>query len=418
LLTGVVFRRRAALPVRPAPLYFGLINDLSRIAQHLSAVDVEGWLVSDYAGSNPVFAHLLGQRLFLTRRAFLLITKDAPRLLISRVDAVADLAIGTHCLLETYTSWKELQAWLHAHVARLGVVAMEYSPHGDLPAMSWVDGGTLDLVRDLGVAVRSSADLFQITVGEWSHSNLLSHRAAMAHAAEVKDLAFALVAQQLRAGKRCTELDVQAFIVAEFERRRLTTSEKPIVAANAHSGDPHYEPSPDRNAELRLGDWLLIDLWCREQRDDAVFADITWVGYLGPKVPDEHRKVFDIVAGARDAVVDVLRDRFARDQTIRGCELDNIARRHIASAGFGDYFVHRTGHSLGSNGALHGLTANLDDLETHDTRPILASTGFTIEPGVYLPEFGVRSEINVYMTARGPEITSPVQTAPIVISLS
>jgi Xaa-Pro dipeptidase len=410
-------RRRAARRARAAAIYFRLITDLSLVAQHFPAVDVRGWLVSDYAGSNPVFAHLLDERLFLTRRAFLLITEDACRLLISRVDAVADLAISSHCVVETYTSWMELQAWLDTHVAPLGTVAMEYSPSGDLPAMSWVDGGTLDLVRDRGVVVRSSADLFQVAVGEWSERDLHSHRTAMAHAAEVKDLAFAFVAQQLRAGERCTELDVQAFILAEFERRRLTTNEKPIVAVNGHSGDPHYEPTPERNAELRRGDWLLIDLWCREQQDDAVFADITWVGYLGPSVPDEHKRVFDIVAGARDAVVDALRDRFDRGQTVRGYELDNIARRQITSAGFGENFVHRTGHSLGSRGLLHGLTANLDDLETHDTRPILTSTGFTIEPGVYLPAFGVRTEINVYMTQRGPEITSPVQAAPIVLSL-
>lgn len=384
----------------------------------MSAVNVRGWLVSDYAGSNPVLAHLLGKRLFLTRRAFLLITDEVPRLLISRVDAAPDLITGSHCLVETYTSWEELQAWLRAHVAPLGVVAMEYSPRGDLPAMSWVDGGTLELVRNLGVDVRTSADLFQLAAGKWSEGNLVSHRAAMTHATEVKDLAFELVAEQLRAGNRCTELDVQAFILAEFEQRGLTTSEKPIVAVNAHSGDPHYEPSPDRNAELRLGDWLLIDLWCREQRDDAVFADITWVGYLGRKAPSEHKRVFDLVAGARDAVVDVLRDRFSRDQEIRGYELDNVARRHITSAGLGEQFVHRTGHSLGANGLLHGLTANLDDLETHDTRLILASTGFTIEPGVYLSTFGVRSEINVYMTESGPEITSPVQTSPVLMAFS
>jgi Xaa-Pro aminopeptidase len=393
------------------------IRDVSVVAQHLSQVNVRGWLVSDYSGSNPVLAHLLGERLFLTRRAFLLITQDASRLLISRVDAVKGLTTLAGCVVETYTSWAELQAWLSAHVAPLGVVAMEYSPHGNLPAMSRVDGGTLDLVRDLGVEVRSSADLFQLAVGSWSESNLLSHRAAMAHTAEIKDLAFEFVGQHLRAHKRCTEHDVQAFILAEFRRRHLTTNDPPIVAANIHSGDPHYEPSPERSAELRPGDWLLIDLWCREQRSDAVFADITWVGYLGSRVPDEYKKIFDIVVGARDAVLEVLQRRFGGNQPLRGYELDNVARRHIANAGFGEHFVHRTGHSLGSDGSLHGLTANLDDLETHDTRPILAGAGFTIEPGIYLPSFGVRSEINIYMTTGGPEITSPVQASPVVVEV-
>jgi len=388
------------------------------IARHLSQVNVRGWLVSDYSGSNPVLQHLLGERLFLTRRAFLLITEDACRLLISRVDAVTGLTTIAGCDVETYTSWTELRAWLSVRVAPLGVVAMEYSPHGDLPAMSRVDGGTLDLIRDLGVEVRSSADLFQLAVGSWSDANLASHRAAMAHTAEVKDLAFEFVGQNMRARQRCTEHDVQAFILAEFERRHLLTNDPPIVAANAHSGDPHYEPSLDASAELHLGDWLLIDLWCREQHSDAVFADITWVGYLGSRVPDEHRKIFDVVVGARDAVLEALQRRFGGVEPLRGFELDDVARKHIVSAGFGEHFVHRTGHSLGGDGSLHGLTANLDDLETHDTRPILAGAGFTIEPGVYLPAFGVRSEINVYMTADGPEVTSPVQASPILVQVS
>jgi Xaa-Pro aminopeptidase len=400
------------------PIYTSPIKDVSVVARQLPQVNVRGWLVSDYSGSNPVLAHLLGERLFLTRRAFLLITQEASRLLISRVDAVAGLTTLAGCVVETYTSRTELQAWLSTHVAPLGVVAMEYSPHGNLPAMSRVDGGTLDLVRDLGVEVKSSADLFQLAVGAWSEGNLLAHRAAMAHTAEIKDLAFEFVGQRLRARQRCTEHDVQAFILAEFQRRDLTTNDPPIVAANAHSGDPHYEPSLERSAELCPGDWLLIDLWCREQRNDAVFADITWVGYLGSQVPDEHKKIFDIVVGARDAVLELLRDRFGKDQPLRGYELDNAARRHMVNAGFGEHFVHRTGHSIGSDGSLHGLTANLDDLETHDTRPILAGVGFTIEPGVYLPSFGVRSEINVYMTVDGPEVTSPVQTSPVIVQVS
>jgi Xaa-Pro dipeptidase len=376
---------------------------------------VRGWLVSDYAGSNPVLMHLLSKRLFLTRRAFLLITDDASRLLISRVDAVTGLTTLAGAIVETYTNWKELQAWLSVHVAPLEVVAMEYSPHGDLPVMSRVDGGTLDLIRALGVEVRSSADLFQLAVGSWSESNLLSHRAAMAHTIEIKDLAFEFVGQRLRAGQSCTEVDVQAFILAEFRQRSLVTDDPPIVAANAHSGDPHYEPSPENSAALHPGDWLLIDLWCREELDDAVFADITWVGYLGSRVPDEHRQIFDIVAGARDAVLEALQSRSHEGQPLCGFELDDVARQHIVGAGFGEHFVHRTGHSLGSDGSLHGLTANLDNLETHDTRPIVAGIGFTVEPGIYLPRFGVRSEINVYMTASGPEITSPVQTSPVVV---
>lgn len=390
---------------------------VSLVARHLRTANVGGWLISDYAGSNPVLAHILGERLFLTRRAFLLITAETSRLLISRVDAVASRPVIAGCQVETYTSWRELRAWLSTHVADLGNVAMEYSPHGDLPAISRVDAGTIELIRDLGVEVRSSADLLQLAIGRWTDRNLSSHRAAMAHAIAVKDLAFEFIGERLSASRACTEHDVQTFILKEFQKRQLTTEEPPIVAVNEHSGDPHYAPSGEDSTELRPGDWVLIDLWCRDSSKDAVFADITWVGYLGEQVPDEHMRVFDVVAGARDAVVDELRARFASDRQLYGYELDNTARNHIASAGFGEQFVHRTGHSLGADGSLHGPTANLDDLETHDTRPILPGVGFTIEPGIYLPSFGVRSEINVYMSAEGPEVTSPIQTSPIVLAV-
>jgi Xaa-Pro aminopeptidase len=379
---------------------------------------VHGWLVSDYGGTNPVLAYLLGRRLFLTRRAFLLISENGTRLLVSRVDAVPELRHLPGCAVETYTSWQELHEWLATHVARLGVVAMEYSPHGALPAMSRVDGGTLDLVRDLGVKVRSSADLFQLTVGSWSEHNLSSHRSAMSHAAQIMNLAFAFAGERLRGGEVCSESDVQAFILGEFEQRGLTSQDPPIVAANAHSGDPHYEPQSSGSARLAAGDWLLIDLFCREPSEEGVFADITWVGFLGNRVPKEHQRVIEVVAGARDEVVRVLRERVDEARPVLGYELDEVARRHIADAGFADRFVHRTGHSLGADGSLHGLTANLDDLETHDTRPIIAGVGFTVEPGIYLPAFGVRCEINVYMGADGPEITSPVQTAPVLVPVA
>lgn len=391
------------------------INDVSEIVRQLSRVGVGGWLVSDYAGSNPVLQYLLGRRLFLTRRAFLLISEEGARLLVSRVDAVPEVRELPGCVVETYTSWVELGDWLAAHVTPLRVVAMEYSPDGALPAMSRVDGGTLDLVHHLGVDVRSSAELFQLAVGAWSERNLASHRSAMRHAAEIMQLAFAFAGDRVHGGHVCTEHDVQSFILREFGKRGLISEDPPIVAANAHSGDPHYEPSPSGSAELAARDWVLIDLWCRERSEQAVFADITWVGFLGDQVPEEHRGVFDVVAGARDGVVRVLRERFAAGTPVLGFELDDVARRHIADAGMADRFVHRTGHSLGADGSLHGLTANLDDLETHDSRPIIDGVGFTVEPGIYLPSFGVRLEINVYMGANGPEITSPVQEAPYLV---
>lgn len=391
--------------------------DFATIDRYLVDADVDGWLIYDFRGSNPILSHLLEKRYFLTRRAFLLLSRSAqPRLFVSRVDATAELLDQPGVHVETYTSWKELRDWLDEYVAPLSTVAMEYSPHGELPAMSWVDGGTLDLVRERGTTIVSSADLFQQFAAQWSTVHLESHRAAMVHLVEIKDLAFALVEKRLKSGRSCSEYDVQKLILDEFARRELVTDDPPVVGVNAHSGDPHYEPSEDSHAQIRPGDWLLVDLWCKERGEHAVFADITWVAYVGPRVPDEHQKVFDLVARARDAVVDELRKRSG--EPIPGYELDRVARSVITDAGYGEYFVHRTGHSLGPGEAVHGLGGNLDDLETHDTRPIGPGLGFTIEPGIYLAAFGVRSEINVYMTDDGPEITSPVQTAPIVMELN
>lgn len=382
----------------------------------LEAEGLDGWLVADYAGSNPVFAHLLDAHVHLTRRTFLLVTREQRRMLVSQVDATEEIAeLAGDFALDTYRGWPELRAWLKTHVGPLSTVAMEYSPHGELPAMSRVDGGTLDLVRELGVEVRPSANLFQQAAGAWTDANLRSHRAAMVHAADIKDLAFAHAGERLRAGEPCGERDVQVFILEQFERRGLVTADPPVVAANANSGDPHYAPNAERSAELRRGDWLMIDLWCKERADHAVFADITWVGLLGGDVPDEHAKVFDAVARGRDAVIETLRERSNGAGPVRGFELDRVARRTIDEAGFGEHFVHRTGHSLSPGDLVHGLAANLDDLETHDTRPILPGFGFTVEPGVYLPSFGVRLEINVFMTEQGPDITSPVQTAPVLV---
>ena len=389
----------------------------SVLAAALRTAGARAWLVHDFRGSNPVFAQLLGTRLFLTRRAFLLLCDgEAPRLLLSGVDAtpeVADRLPGV--VVERYTRWTEIEAWLRERVAPFGAAAMEYSPGGALPAASWVDGGTLDLVRAAGIEVTPSADLVQLAVATWGDAGLASHRAAMAHAVATKDLAFEHVRARVAAGERCTEREVQALILEQFERRGVVTADPPVVAVNAHSGDPHYVPSDGSSAEIGAGDWLLVDLWCREPHDAAVYADITWVAQVGGELPDARRAVFDVVARARDAVVADVRERASAGATVLGFELDRIARGVVEDAGHGAAFVHRTGHSLSPGDAVHGLGANLDDLETHDTRPLRPGLGFTVEPGVYLPEFGVRLEIDVYLGPNGPMVTSPVQTAPVLL---
>ena len=235
----------------------------------------------------------------------------------------------------------------------------------------------------------------------------------MRHVVEIKDDAFAEIQRLLSDGSPCDEHLVQTRITDAFAARGLMTDDPPVVAVNANSGDPHYVPSSDRHDPIAAGDWVLIDLWARERGPEAVFADITWVGYAGTAVPQRHREVFEIVAAARDAVLEHLRAHRA----CPGYELDQVARKVIADAGYGEQFAHRTGHSLSAGDSVHGLGANLDDLETHDTRVVHAGLGFTIEPGIYLPEFGVRSEINVFMSHDGPVVTSPAQSSPIVMAV-
>jgi Xaa-Pro aminopeptidase len=387
-----------------------------QISERLREAQLDGWLIYDYRGSNPVFSHFLGGgHLSFTRRAFLLFTSsNEPRLLISRVDATdAVRHAAGEIAVDLYTTWRDLQAWLSDHLKGMTAVAMEYSPKGELPSMSRVDGGTLDLVRRSGVEVHSSASLFQACAAAWSDENLASHLRAMGHVVQIKDAAFEFVADRLRRGESCSEDETQAFILSEFERCDLVTDEPPIVAVNAHSGDPHYEPAPGQGAVIEPGDWLLIDLWAKERGADAIFADITWVAYLGTSVPQQHRDVFEAVARGRDAAVERLRT----DQAVAGFELDRVTRTVIEDAGWGDYFVHRTGHSLSPGESVHGLGTNLDDLETHDTRTLTVGTGFTIEPGIYLPEFGVRLEINAYIAPGGVEVTSPVQEAPLTFDI-
>jgi Xaa-Pro aminopeptidase len=236
----------------------------------------------------------------------------------------------------------------------------------------------------------------------------------MRHVVEIKDDAFAEIRRLLRERSPCNEYVIQKRITDAFADRDLITDHPPIVAVNANSGNPHYEPTCDRHDPIAVGDWVLIDLWAKEQGPEAVFADITWVGYVGAEVPRRHREVFGIVAAARDAVVAHLREHRASP----GYELDRVARKVIADGGYGEQFAHRTGHSLSTGEFVHGLGANLDDLETHDTRVVQAGLGFTIEPGIYLPEFGVRSEINVFMSDDGPVVTSPAQTGPVLMTVT
>jgi Xaa-Pro aminopeptidase len=309
-----------------------------------------------------------------------------------------------------YRSWQEHDEGLRGLLRGLRRIAMQYSPHNAIPYLSRVDAGTLDAVRALGVDVASSADLVQRFEAVWSPDQYESHCRAARAVREVVEEAFAEIARGVRGGEACLELDVQRFLLAAFARRGLETAHPPIVAVGAHSADPHHQPGA---ASIRENAFVLIDLWAKEPR--GVYADITWTGWVGREVPARVAEVFEIVRRARDAGVDAVRRALRAGIVLRGCEVDDAVRAVVRDAGYGDRFVHRTGHSIGTE--VHGNGANIDGFETRDERRILPRTCFSIEPGVYLPgDFGVRSELNVYVDGADAVVTGlPVQARVVPI---
>ncbi len=291
-------------------------------------------------------------------------------------------------------------------------IAMEYSPNGAIPRISKIDAGTLEMVRNLGVEIVSSADLLQFATQRWNKEQLSSHQKAADILSRIVQDSFNHIGLSLDKG--ITEYDVAEYIRTRFRDEGLQSPDGPVVAVNGHASDPHFEPTEKLSFAINRGDWILIDLWGRMTGKSTMFADITWTAYVGNAVPTGHQEVFDIVLGARDAALAELTNAFTKGWSLQGWQLDKVARDFIIQSGYGDYFNHRLGHSLGHE--VHGNAVNLDGWETHDTRPIIPGIAVTIEPGIYLPEFGVRSEIDVYISNDGPHVTTEVQRSVILIS--
>ena len=384
-----------------------MINDAQ---QFLVSENLPAWLIYDYLGCNPILAQVAPPSGHVTRPVFLYVpAAGPPRLLTHHVDAGKFADSGMDTVI--YRSRATLESTLADTLAGVSSVAMEYSPRNGLPRVSRVDAGTVELVQSMGPQVVSSADLMQYATQRWSPEQLAGHQRAAEALGRIVNEAFARIGQHVNDG--VTEFEIAEFIRQRFREEGLTTADGPIVSTNAHCSDPHYEPAAEGSSVIAPGDWILIDLWAREDTPGSVYADITWTAYVGDDPPERHRQVFDIVLGARDAALAFLQDSHAAGDAIQGWQVDDVARRYVTERGYGDYFTHRLGHSI--HHTVHGEGVNLDNFETHDTRRVIPGVGFSIEPGIYLPEFGVRSEIDAYMGENGPYASSPVQREIVLI---
>jgi len=382
--------------------------DLNAIQRALVEEGLDGWLFFDHHQRDPLAYRVLGlpTGTVATRRWYYLIpAAGEPRGLVHRIEP--NSLAGLPGEVRVYSSWSEQVDGLRRLVGGCRRVAMQYSPRCAIPYVSMVDGGTLELVREAGAEPVSSANLIQYFEARWTPANLEQHLEAGRRVDEIRRSAFRLVGDRLREGRRVTEYEVKQFIREAFARSGMTTDHGPIVAVNENCSNPHYEPEAEAHREIRAGDCLLIDLWAKLEAPGAVYYDITWTGYCGARPPDELANVFGVVREARDRAVETVRGAVAAGRALQGFEVDDAARGVIGERGFGEYFIHRTGHSIGVE--VHGAGANMDNLETHDERRIIPWTCFSVEPGVYLPRFGVRSEVNVFVGEGEARVTGEIQ---------
>ncbi|MGQ0735774.1 MAG: M24 family metallopeptidase [Acidobacteriota bacterium] len=389
--------------------------DVGAVQDALRAQGLDGWLWYDFQGVNPIARRLAGLSdggQLASRRWFYLIpAAGEPRGLVHAIEPNnLDALPGTKTL---YAGRTALESGLKAILSGTRHVAMEYSPLGAIPYVSRVDSGTIELVRAQGVDVVSSGDLVQQFEAHWGAEAIASHRAAARKLYRVKDRAFETAAARVRDGVPTTEFDLQQLMWGWFAEEGLVSDSAPNVSAQEHSGNPHHMPSASRGRPIRPQELLLLDLWGKLDGKGAVFADICWVGYTGPRVPPEMAAAFGAVRDARDAAIDVVFQAARAQREVRGYEVDRAARSVLLEAGYAGHILHRTGHSLGET--VHGNGAHLDDYETHDERRLLPGTGFTIEPGLYFERFGVRTEVNVVWDENGPEVTGPWQDEIVLL---
>ena len=380
---------------------------LSQVQSDLRAAKLDGWLFCDFRGRDPIAQRILhlpaGMR---TRRWFYFVpAKGTPKKLVHKIETQSLAALPGDALY--YSGQTELRSNLKKILGRVKNVAMQYSPKNTIPYVALVDAGTVELVRSSGPRVVTSADLVQKYEACWTPEQLQTHLAAGIAIDRIVRDAFALAARGVRERKPVTEYELQQWILGEYNKAGLTTEEGPDVAVNAHASDPHYAPSKDRPTLIEEGDLLLLDVWGKTRTVDSVYYDISWVGYLGATVPEKYARVFEVLVAARDKAVGLIQASVASGKDLQGWQVDKAARGVIEKAGYGKYFIHRTGHNIGTS--VHGNGVNMDGLETHDSRHLIPGTCSSVEPGIYLPDFGMRSEVNVYVDKGEARVTGAVQ---------
>lgn len=385
--------------------------NLTIAKEYMNSNNIDAWILYDFRGSNSILHSILDCVPAVSRRYFLIIDKvKKPVLICNMLDKPQfDFCKYDKCF---YTRLEDLKGYLKKYIANYKRIITEYSPCATLPTMSILDVGTYELLKsqNSNLKILTSADCYQLSCGSWENASLKRHFDACIQVEEIKNIAFDFIKSNVLSEKMVTEYDVQKIILDEFEKRGLITEDVPVVAVNRNSSDPHYEPSSSLFSQIKLNDWVLIDLWAKYPEDTTVFADITWVGYMGEKVPLQYTRVFKIVKEMRDSVVKLLKDSWKQGIVLEGWQADEQAREIARKYQVENYFIHRTGHSIAPGNILHSLTVNLDNYETKDTRKILPRLGFSVESGIYLPEFGVRSEINIYMDEKeGPKVTTNKQ---------
>jgi len=380
---------------------------LEAVQQQLRDAGLDGWLFYDFRGSDPIARKVLGLPIERpgTRRWFYFIpaSGEAVKFVHAIEPGKLDSLPGER---HVYLSWQSLQAGLETLLRGVRRVAMQYSPNNEVPYISRLDAGTFEQIRALNIEVVSSADLVQRFDAVLSEAQVASHGRAARLLRGLIDEVFAHVKKTVVERGQTTEAEVLEFLTRRLDEEGMVYDHAPIIAVGAHAADPHFEVPETGSAAVKPGELLLVDVWAKEKAAGSIYADITWTTFVGERVPEEMAAVFRVVRDARNAAVERAREAFRAGEELRGYELDRSARAVIEEAGYGEFFIHRTGHSIHEEG--HGNGANLDDLETHDTRCLIPQTLFSVEPGVYLPgRFGIRSEVNVLHTGADAEVTGP-----------